>query len=145
MSIVPNGSENHDDTHLAKLKSEMLSAFVCQKSGNCCRCPGVVYATQPEISSMAKILDQSSIEFRQDYVVKRNGWDVIADTDHRPDCFLTITNTCSVYEGRPKACRTYPDWPEIWKSEERILKECQLCPGLKAAWETVFGACKKEI
>jgi Fe-S-cluster containining protein len=138
MSIVPNATENHDDNDLAKLKADMLAHFKCQKSGNCCRCPGVVYASQSEISSMAKIVDKSELEFRNDYIVKRNGWDVIADTHHRPNCFLTTANECSVYEARPKACRTYPDWPDIWKAEERILKECELCPGLKAAWKKVF-------
>lgn len=115
------------------LKKEILKHFECQKSGNCCRCPGVVYANAHEISYMAKLLNKAEIEFRLDYVVRRNGWDVIADQSHRPGCFVTPENTCAVYEARPQACKTYPDWPSIWESQETLLNECKLCPGLKKA------------
>ncbi len=140
MSIVPSGTINNDEHRLLKLKKDILSRFKCQKSGNCCKCPGVVYVTQPEISAMATILDQSSIEFRQDYVVKKNGWDVISDTQHRPNCFLASDNACSVYKARPMACQTYPDWPDIWISQETIEKECGICPGLKKAHQDVLGS-----
>ena len=134
MDIV---AKNDDEQSLLVLRREMLSRFQCQKSGNCCRCPGVVYATAQEISSMASLLDHSSIEFREKYVVKRKGWDVIADQEHRPNCFLKKDNTCEVYDGRPKACRTYPDWPEIWSSKARVEAECGVCPGLKKAYKDV--------
>ena len=138
MTIVTNESNLDSPESLRKLKEKMLSVFKCQQSGNCCRCPGVVYATQPEISSMASVLHTSIYDFREKYIVKRNGWDVIADVSHRPNCFLNNNNKCSIYEARPKACRTYPDWPEIWTSRAQILKECASCPGLKKAFEFVL-------
>lgn len=133
--------QNPDDLSMMDMdaiKAEMLANFECQKSGNCCKCPGVVYATQKEISKMAESLEITSYEFRQDYVVKKNGWDVIADEEHRPNCFLNEDNRCLVYPGRPEACRTYPDWPSIWESKEAVLKECQICPGLNKALKKVL-------
>lgn len=114
-------------------KDTILQRFKCQQSGNCCKCPGVVYVTPADIQGMAKTLKMSEIEFRHEFVIKQNGWDVISTTTHRPNCFLDENNRCQVYEHRPTACRTYPDWDVIWESEATLEKECQLCPGLKAA------------
>jgi Fe-S-cluster containining protein len=66
-------------------------------------------------------------------VRKIEGWEVIASPDFRPRCFLTEENTCSVYELRPLACRTYPQWPQIWESEESLREETEKCPGLRRA------------
>ncbi|MEK9726705.1 MAG: YkgJ family cysteine cluster protein, partial [Candidatus Margulisiibacteriota bacterium] len=67
------------------------------------------------------------------FVKKINGWDVIASPNFRPKCFLNTTNHCEVYHNRPNACRTYPDWDNIWDSDEHIVKETQSCKGLKLA------------
>jgi len=94
-----------------------IEHFNCQQSGNCCKCPGVVYVTQADIQGMASKLQLTEFDFRQKYVIKQNGWDVISTTTHRPKCFLNDSNQCDVYEFRPKACRTYPNWDVIWISE----------------------------
>jgi uncharacterized protein len=120
------------------IKSKMLSAFKCQQSGNCCRCPGIVYVTQSEVESMAAIKNLSVIKFKEIYVKRQNGWEVVASTTFRKDCFLNKKNQCDVYGARPKQCRTYPNWPEIWESKEAIIKETKLCPGFKKAFETIF-------
>lgn len=116
-------------------RDTILDQFTCQQSGHCCKCPGVVYVTLSDIKGMANKLNLSEIDFRQQYVIKQNGWDVISTTTHRPNCFLDEQNRCSVYEHRPKACRTYPNWDVIWSSEEALKKECALCPGLNKAVE----------
>ena len=114
-------------------KETILEHFTCQTSGNCCKCPGVVYVTSTDIQGMATCLSLSEFDFRQRYVIKQNGWDVISTTTHRPNCFLDEQNRCQVYEHRPKACRTYPNWDIIWESEASLKKECELCPGLNSA------------
>jgi Fe-S-cluster containining protein len=120
---------------LLALKEDILAKFECQKSGNCCRREGVVYATVPEMKAMADFLGINLGDFIQRFTQRKDGWYMIASPTHRPTCFLTPENTCSVYQFRPKACKTYPHWPSIWMSEEDILTELALCPGLKKAFE----------
>ncbi len=38
---------------------------------------------------------------------------------------------CSVYELRPKQCRTYPFWKEILASEDAWRKEADACGGIE--------------
>lgn len=118
----------------ADLKAEILARFQCQNSGNCCRVEGWVYARDSEINAMAKHLGIDVATFRKQYVQHLDGWSTIAHPSFRPNCFLDCDNKCSVYPARPKACRTYPNWPEIWTSKATLLKEIEQCPGLKKAY-----------
>jgi uncharacterized protein len=121
-------------------KAEILSRFQCQKSGNCCKAGGYVYLTAIELEKMAALLNVSVADFRERYVVTQNGWDLIATPTHRPRCFLDAEDRCMVYPARPAACRSYPDWPELWRSEEALLSECETCPGLRKAVAEVESA-----
>lgn len=114
-------------------KSTILSQFKCTGSGNCCRAAGYVRVSIPEIAALAAATNVSIDRFRQQNVVRLNGWEMISTPTHRPRCFLDDQNRCTVYSERPKACRTYPDWPEIWESEDALNRESRQCPGLAAA------------
>ena len=116
------------------LKKAVLSNFNCQQTGNCCRASGVVYVAPDDMIGMAKILGLSVHEFVQNYTKTNRGWKVVADERFRPDCFLNSQNQCQVYASRPQACRTYPDWPDIWETDHSFKKEMLLCPALKAAY-----------
>lgn len=115
------------------VKEKVLAEFQCLKSGNCCRCPGVVHVTPENIESMAAIKKMTVFDFVNEYVIRQNGWSVVASSTFRPECFLNEKNQCDVYEARPLQCKTYPRWPELWESKERLLQETKLCPGLKKA------------
>ena len=121
-------------------KTEILDAFKCQNSGNCCRVEGFVYVTPLEAKNIAQSLGLDIQSFFKNYVKQKNGHLVISDRNHRPNCFLDEKNCCSVYKARPQHCRTYPDWPEIWETNRSLLQETLLCPGLKNAYETVLKA-----
>lgn len=123
----------------ASFKEKVLSRFKCQNSGNCCRIPGLVYVNQKEIQTLAAKMEMDAATFRAHYVRRVNGWEVIASEGHRPLCFLDGCNKCSVYSARPLQCRTYPDWPEIWHSEESLAREVQMCPGLKQAYTATLA------
>jgi Fe-S-cluster containining protein len=115
-------------------KKAILEKFECQKTGNCCRESGYVYVTKDNIEKMSRLLNLSIETFREKYVTRHNGWDIIASDRHRPNCFLDKKNQCQVYDARPNHCRTYPNWPEIWESENTLIKETYLCPALKKAY-----------
>ena len=123
-------------------KDNILAHFKCLHSGNCCKYPGFVYVNDNNITEMAKQLNMSKQTFRQQYVKKQNGWDIISSPTHQPNCFLNSNCKCSVYNARPKACQSYPNWATIWESDDTFLKETTLCPGLKKAF-TTFLAKKK--
>jgi Fe-S-cluster containining protein len=118
---------------LIEKKDEILANFKCQNSGNCCKAGGYVYVTADTIEKMAKILQTSPIDFRQTYTQKDNGWDIIASPNFNTNCLLDENNRCKVYDARPLACRTYPNWPSIWQSDETLVEESKSCPGLKQA------------
>jgi Fe-S-cluster containining protein len=118
---------------LIEKKDEILASFKCQNSGNCCKAGGYVYVTSDNIEKMAKILHKNPIDFRQMYTQKDNGWDIIASPNFNANCLLDENNKCKVYEARPLACRTYPNWPSIWQSDSTVIEESKSCPGLKQA------------
>ncbi len=114
-------------------KNEILSHFLCKSSGNCCRAGGYVRVTFSDMQAMADQMGMDVLQFQSQYVVRRNGWHMISTPTHRPRCFLNDQNRCDVYYQRPLACRTYPDWPDIWESDELLGLEAERCPGLARA------------
>ena len=46
------------------------------------------------------------------------------------DCIFLGENGCSIYEGRPLQCRTYPFWPSIVESRGNWEREKNSCPGI---------------
>ncbi len=126
--------------NLQELKKQLLEKFECQKSGNCCRREGMVYVTIPDMQKMATFLGLQLNAFIQQFCKRENGWYVVASPTHRPNCFLKDDNTCSVYALRPKSCKDYPNWPELWENRESILAELSMCPGLKKAFDRISAS-----
>jgi Fe-S-cluster containining protein len=118
---------------LIEKKAEILANFKCQNSGNCCKASGFVYVSAENIQKMADILNLDLSQFKETFVQKDNGWEVVASQTFRPNCFLDDQHHCTVYEGRPTACKTYPNWPSIWQTDEALIAESTQCPGLKQA------------
>ena len=127
---------------LSDHREEILNLFRCQGTGNCCRRDGVVYVTQEEIEGLAKLTGNDETIFRQKYVIRDGIRDAIATPTFRRSCFLNENNGCSVYEKRPKACRTYPDWPSIWTTDRQLLEESKFCEGLHLAIEKFLSKTK---
>ena len=46
-------------------------------------------------------------------------------------------NQCPVHSVRPQQCRTYPDWPQIWASNESFQEELRSCKGLQKAVQSL--------
>tara|TARA_A100001015_G_C14731445_1_gene610045 strand:- start:5 stop:397 length:393 start_codon:yes stop_codon:yes gene_type:complete len=118
---------------LSRYRHHILSHFKCQSTGVCCKTSGYVYVTAFDIKKMATFLNITVETFQAFFVIKRNGWSVIASPDFRSNCFLNENQSCHIYHLRPKACRTYPDWDFIWKNDVTLLNEASKCKGLKNA------------
>ena len=87
--------------------------FVCQGSGRCCVSRGAygfVYLTLEDRRRLARTLGVPTRQFTRQYCAKRDGLFHLKDSG--PDCVFLEDKRCSVYEGRPTQCRTWPFWPE---------------------------------
>jgi len=109
-------------------------AFECTGCGNCCSGPqtGFVWVDQEEIESIAqKIgmqddLDRFERKFVRNVGARRS---LVEYSDG--DCIFLDPKTrgCSVYEVRPKQCRTWPFWPSNLESPSKWGQAAKSCPG----------------
>jgi Fe-S-cluster containining protein len=104
--------------------------FKCTGCGACCsKEPGAVFISEQEAASMAEYLQISLEHFYQLYTRKLHGLTSLKEKENF-DCVFLIDNRCSLYESRPKQCKTYPFWPELLESKEAWEEEKQRCEGL---------------
>ena len=107
--------------------------FECQGSGRCCVSRGeygFVYMNTTDRKRMAKVLGMSLTEFTKQHCSKTDGHYHLTETPGQMNCRFLEGNKCSVYEGRPEQCRTWPFWPEnldakVWKKDVAAF-----CPGV---------------
>ena len=107
--------------------------FSCTSCGHCCRHePGYVFLSETDLKSLCRATGLSRRKFTEKYCRSvdlglATRLSLIETPDH--DCIFW-NNGCSVYEGRPLQCRTYPFWPGILASREDWNREAQDCPGM---------------
>jgi len=105
--------------------------FTCTGCGNCCTgAPGFVWVNKQEITQLAQLLGLDVDEFQELYV-RRVGVRRSLREFSNGDCvfFDPIDRRCTVYEARPRQCRTWPFWSSNLKSAETWEETCQECPG----------------
>ena len=105
--------------------------FECSQCGDCCTgAEGYVWVNQAEIDAMSARLQISSDVFEKQFV-RRIG--VRRSLTERPggDCVLLDAETrgCTVYEDRPRQCRTWPFWNSNLKSAASWDEAAESCPG----------------
>ena len=105
--------------------------FQCTQCGDCCSgSEGFVWVNQAEIDAMATRLGVTSADFEARYV-KRVG--VRRSLTERPngDCVLLDEKTrkCTVYEERPRQCKTWPFWDSNLRSPDAWAEAAEACPG----------------
>ena len=112
--------------------------FSCTQCGNCCTGPpGYVFFTDDEAEAMATRLELTVGEFRKKHAHKAYGeWSLNeTKTEFGYDCIFLVRDEegkagCSIYEDRPKQCRTWPFWPENLRSQRNWLTVAKNCPGV---------------
>ena len=108
--------------------------FKCTGCGKCCTgFDGQVWLSVTEIETLANRFKLSEEDFLAKYTYmighraslnqlpKEQGYDCI---------FLKDKKICTIYEDRPRQCRTYPFWNWITDSEENWLAEKEHCEGI---------------
>ena len=101
--------------------------FECQGTGRCCVARGeygYIYFSLADRQRMAKVLGISTLQFTRQYCDKTDGWYHLKHPEKT--CRFLDGKRCTVYEGRPTQCRTWPFWPEnmnarTWNTEVKTF------------------------
>ena len=105
--------------------------FKCTQCGDCCTgAPGFVWVNAAEIAAFAKRFDMPVDEFEKKYVRRVGIRKSLVEYDNG-DCvfFDTEKRRCTVYEDRPRQCRTWPFWQSNVRTAETWAQTCEACPG----------------
>lgn len=105
--------------------------FQCTGCGDCCTgAPGYVWVTQAEIDALAQRLGMEVAAFERKYVREVGVRRTLKERKNYDCVFLDAeTRKCTVYEHRPRQCRTWPFWNSNLKSPEAWQQTCEVCPG----------------
>lgn len=107
--------------------------FECTGCGDCCRgAPGTVLVTDEEIEALAARLELPEEEFRRRYTrVLSSGAVSLRDRPPDYECvFWDREEGCTVYEDRPRQCRTWPFWKQNVQSPRHWDRTARDCPGI---------------
>lgn len=105
--------------------------FQCTQCGDCCTgAPGYVWVNNEEIEHLAALVGMSVQEFEAKYVRTVGIRKSLIEYENG-DCvfFDNQKRKCTVYEARPRQCRTWPFWDSNVKTEEAWAYTCEVCPG----------------
>lgn len=105
-------------------------AFTCTRCGDCCTgAPGYVWVDADSIRALAAYLEIPEAEFTARYV-RRVGPRLSLVERPNGDCvFWARGEGCSVYEARPRQCRTWPFWTTNLATPADWERTCKTCPG----------------
>lgn len=107
--------------------------FECQGSGKCCTSHGeygYVFLTLEDRKRFAKHLNMRVGEFTKKYCAQTGTVWHLKEDPKRPDCMFLENKRCSVYEGRPSQCRTWPFWPDVMNAKSWKTDVASFCPGV---------------
>ena len=106
--------------------------FSCSECGDCCTgAPGYVWVNKAEIEALAAVVCDGDVEeFESQHVHKVGIRKSLREfSDGACVLFDRETRKCTVYQQRPRQCRTWPFWESNLKSEEAWEETCAICPG----------------
>jgi Fe-S-cluster containining protein len=108
--------------------------FECSQCGKCCGGgPGTIRVNEDEIAALADRLGLSEAEFRPRYSYRLRNGDVSLVEKENYDCvFFDRKRGCTVYDDRPKQCRTWPFWSSAVFSRETWDDQAAECPGMNS-------------
>ncbi|MDU7070418.1 YkgJ family cysteine cluster protein [Campylobacter ureolyticus] len=97
--------------------------------GKCCTGEsGYIWINENEIKDLAKYLNLSLDEFKFKYLEKFGVRYSIKESIYKNGYKCTFFDekklNCSIYEHRPKQCRTFPFWEYFKKNYNELEKEC---------------------
>src|SRR6267143_4657998 len=115
------------------LSQQYFALIDCKECANCCRVLELNF-TEPELHTIAKSMEQSIDEFKKGFVVE----------GIMKPCPALKGNLCSIYEGRPDSCRSYPhlEKPDLVSRLYGVLDNISICPIAFNAFEELKAKVK---
>jgi len=114
--------------------SYQFSPSACDTCGGACctGASGYIWVKYPEIEKMADFLNLTIEEFASSYLKKvKHRYSLIEKRlDENNFACIFFNNElkqCSIYDVRPRQCRTFPFWETFKNNEEEVKNEC---PGI---------------
>ena len=108
--------------------------FECQGSGKCCVSRdsyGFVYLSDNDLNRFSRYFKLSIEKFRGKYCQITDGLThLLEKTELQGNCIFLKDKKCSVYDGRPSQCRTWPFWNENMNSKVWNENISINCPGV---------------
>ena len=102
----------------------------CEKcGGRCCTGEsGKIFASKEELEVLRKHLNLERKEFAEKYLrkvgFKMSFKEVECEDGFACIFFDTQKRNCSIYDFRPKQCRTFPFWEYFKTHQKELEKEC---------------------
>jgi Fe-S-cluster containining protein len=133
----PDGPDRRDQPGGAQMEERMSDPwykdglnFTCTRCGHCCTGePGFVWVTDEEIAALAELRGEPLEQVTGLYIKVTPRGRTLREKVNGDCVFFDKEIGCTVYEGRPRQCRTWPFWesnlatPEAWKRTQTV------CPG----------------
>ncbi len=125
------------DQAFAEAHEETFEEIDCLKCANCCTSISPM-VTERDIDRLAKFLRLKPSQLVDDYLKQDDDGTYIMNSTPCP--FLGPDNYCSVYEGRPKACREYPhtDHLKMHNLLNLAKKNASYCPAVAGVLEKLM-------
>ena len=103
-----------------------------QCGGKCCRGrEGYIWVSMEELTAMAVIKKMDVPLFAKQYLRQVQGrlslQERVVNGEHLCCFFDPIAGQCTIYQGRPEQCRTFPFWNSLMNDSQKLL---QSCPGV---------------
>jgi hypothetical protein len=105
-------------------------SFACTQCGKCCTgAPGYVWVNREEVAALARRLKLSEAAFEEKYTRTEGSRRTLVEKPNYDCIFYDRAVGCTVYEDRPRQCRTWPFWDSNLKTPKTWEATCQICPG----------------
>ena len=114
------------DQKVFELNHQISALIDCQQCGNCCKTLMIV-VTDEEAETVSTALDQSRLQFDQQYLEKGSTGLMIMNT---MPCHFLKANSCTIYSNRFEGCREFPalHLPDFNKRIFTHLMHYERCP-----------------
>ena len=105
-------------------------SFSCTRCGKCCTgFPGFVWVEEDELQALADLRGETLEEVTALYTQVVNGDRSLRDKPNTDCIFYDAATGCTVYEARPRQCRTWPFWESTVATPTAWERTKQACPG----------------
>lgn len=103
--------------------------FQCTQCGKCCTGePGYVWVNDEELAAIARVRGETVPEVTALWTRQTPRGRTLREKANG-DCIFLENRRCTVYEVRPRQCRTWPFWESNVETPEDWEDTCKVCPG----------------